>query len=227
MVLRLQQPIPVAVVVALAATQKTLMGRPGERDAGDPRLLALWRTAGPAERRHLRGPGPAPALAGPLLDQVLVSASQAAQLSHGLRLGVVLIALSLCCAKCEPGDLGQQVRTVREFAQLRPSGSLLRLGQAAPASMTPSRGGKPGHEQPIAVPSRMIVGHPERIEYEGGKFKRPEHLVQARAAPPVRALRIVAAGFLTVTLPALSPGLRRPKLPGMEEPLARRLFRPR
>jgi hypothetical protein len=173
--------------VVLAATQKTFDGQARRARRGDPRLLAPWRTAGPAERRHLRGPGPAPALADPLLDQVLVSASQAAQLSHGLRLGVVLIALSLSCAKREPGDLGQQVRTVREFAQLRPSGSLPRRGQAAPASMTPSRGGKPGHKQPIAVPARMILSHPERIEYEGGKFKRPEHLIQARAAPPVRA----------------------------------------
>ena len=177
-------------------------------------------TGGPAERGQLRGPGPAPALPDPLLDQVLVSASQSAQLSHGVGLGVVFIAPYLSGAEREPGDLGQQVGTVREAAQLRPSGSLLPFGQAAPAGMAPGRGGQPGHKQPVTVPSGTILSHPARIEYRGDKCNNAEHLASdTRRFRPV-LLRSVAARFLIVTLPASPLRLRRPRLPGMNEPQA-------
>ena len=62
-----------------------------------------------AERRVLRGLGPAPSLIRPLWDQRLAGTGQPAQFRHGLRLHQVLVALALGGVKCDPGDLGEQV----------------------------------------------------------------------------------------------------------------------
>jgi hypothetical protein len=116
-----------------------------------------------------------PSLLGPLRDQRLISARQAAQLCHCLRLRTVLLALGLACAEHDPGDLGQQVGTaVRYLPELGYRGDGLVLVQGAPPGMPLGGAGEPGHNQAVSSRAGTIMCHLVRIEHKIDKRKSAE-----------------------------------------------------
>lgn len=68
--------------------------------------------------------------------------------------------------------LGQQVGPpVRGLPEFGHRGGRLGVGQLAPAGMPLDDARQLGHEQPVTVPSAMILSHPARIEHKHYKYK--------------------------------------------------------
>jgi len=127
------------------------------------------RRLGVSSWRHAGGPGPAPSLFHPRLDQAFVSTGQAAQLRGGTR--PPLLEVAFVEAEHDPGDLREQVRSARgEVAEFGHRGSFLVRGQGAPAGVTPGGAGDLGHKEAVTIRAVTILSHSDRIEYGYVKF---------------------------------------------------------
>jgi hypothetical protein len=108
---------------------------------------------------------PAPSLLGPLRDQVLVGAGQAAQLGDGTPPCLILVAPAPRRAERQPGHLGQQVAAAAgDLPQLGHCGGLV-LGQGTPPGVSRGDAVQPGDEEAVSVRSRAVSAHLARIEY--------------------------------------------------------------
>ena len=133
----------------------------------------------PAERRMLRGLGPAPSLLYPSRYQALVGTCGDAQLRRGAALLEVLLAFAFSRTGRDPGDLDQQVGAVAgDLPQLCHPGFLV-CGQGVPAGMPPGRPGQLGDGQPVRVGSAVLSCHLTRVEHAcaSGKCARVDAVV--------------------------------------------------